>query len=231
MNLHTHYNDWFINKLIQVATLHCQASNIRTPLVPDMFEDHFKTHLFFITMTLRPAYSIYDRNNTNEINYKLLDKEFNNYYKQVCRNVIPAGWKRKKAEQPFTIYALDAEGSKGGSVDWSHGQNVHVHGLMLFHPNTLENWKRLNPNSIIPHSSRIDDVLAVAYDPKKGTARNLVGYCTKAIRPASDQDCFYNFLPADKNGTRLERGLRNRANTFMQVQSQSNPMANGAAAF
>ena len=200
--MNKHYNEWFMDQLIETTILHCKAGDLKAPLVPTMFDEHFKTHLYFITVTFTPVHKNSDLHIIYGYDHEICNKDFQDYYKQICRNVIQSGWKRKKAEQPFTIYALDAEGSKAGSIDWTSAQNVHVHGLMLFHPNTIGHWKRLDPNSIIPESSRIDDVLAVAYDPEKASFENLVSYCTKAIRPTSDQHNLFDILPNGKNSTR-----------------------------
>lgn len=147
-----------------------------------------------------------------------LHKVFRSIYLDLCRALLGRHFARKKHLQPLAVTFYDVEGTKRGSLAAFDNPSVpHIHGLVVFHPATIEAfedkavafakqkqdliWKR--PGKGILHLRPCDG------DP--GSIEGVAGYIAKLATMASkaDYDSFRVYpedIPFDVFQKRAARG-------------------------
>jgi DNA invertase Pin-like site-specific DNA recombinase len=94
-----------------------------------------------------------------------------------------------------TFLALDADGSRVTNIDWTISTNVHVHALMLFHPQAPAPSDLHELEDFRICDRRIDVVELDRFDPAKGSLLDLASYCTKGIRGGDVEGISFDMLP------------------------------------
>lgn len=164
------------------------------------FNAYMEKHLFFVTMTFNMAFS------SNPHNAKRCMDSFRGIYVGLIKSLLGSHYSRKLPLQPLTFYCVDNENSRYGIVDLVHGKNLHVHALMLLHPQTMKSWELVDHGKLRASNSTIDRLSFSPYDPAQGSIMNLVSYVSKATK-IFDQGINQDFLP--KNLTQKISGMEN----------------------
>jgi hypothetical protein len=151
-------------------------------------------------MTCRPTSGQRSGQHTIGQGSAAVRKAFQNWYCKVCRSIIGNSWQRNMPQQPLTLFALDADGSRNFRVNWSMATNIHVHGLMLFHPDSPAPTDLEDLEELGSRVSNIDAVQLWRFDPDKGTLYDLATYCTKSVRSFTQDHDLYDFLPTNMKG-------------------------------
>lgn len=143
-------------------------------------------HLFFATITFKMSGS----RSADSCKYA-----FRGCHHRLLRELVGNRHQRKHWLHPFIFYALDDEGSKVGSVNLQQGKNLHIHALILIHPDTVKNWELVNWPRVQGNPEIIDNIKILPFDPMKKSLPGLLSYVTKGLKPKSDNEIYWDFYP------------------------------------
>jgi hypothetical protein len=186
---------WFTNRIKFEAETFCKLTN--AGIGP---EEYLKQNLLFVTMTCRPASGQRSGQHTIGRGPAAVRRAFQSWYCKVCRSIIGNSWQRQMPQQPLTLFVLDADGSRNFRVSWSTATNIHVHGLMLFHPNAPAPSDLAELEQLGSRVSNVDAVQLRRFDPDKCSLYKLTTYCTKSVRSISQDHDLFDFLPPNMKG-------------------------------
>jgi hypothetical protein len=186
---------WFAKRVTDETETFCKLTN--ADIGP---EEYLKRNLLFVTMTCRPTFGQLNGQDSRGYGPAAVRGAFQGWYCKVCQSIIGNSWQRKMPIQPLTFLALDADGSRVINIDWTISTNVHVHALMLFHPQAPAPSDLHELEDLRICDRRIDVVELDRFDPAKGSLLDLASYCTKGIRGGDVEGISFDMLPIRLEG-------------------------------
>lgn len=104
-------------------------------------EESLVNHLFMITVTYERSCLCVGSNLNNHI--ARINDIYIRLHNKISQDLIDGNISRKKHLQPYTWVFVDGATTRsGGNYSNSRaGENTHHHGIMLFHPNIVDNFK------------------------------------------------------------------------------------------
>ena len=198
---------------------HCRITNNTTASETD-FAAFSESYLFFMTMTFSKAHS------TSNSNTDLYMNSFRKTYYQMVREVLGVRFREELHYQPLTFICLDSDGSRYFSFGLNSAQNLHIHALVLVHPDKLEAFTALDMERFRSNSQLIDSIQIAKFDPRHSRVERLISYITKATQPNRDTGIFWDFLPPN-----LEKrfAAQERINRLLNFKAANMSGENSAA--
>ncbi|MDM9647116.1 hypothetical protein [Rhizobium sp. S163] len=154
---------------------------------PAIVEHHISKHLYFFTAHLK--YKMLP-NSSSKQEYAM--NAFRKYYIEMQRELIEHS--RQTVMQPLTYVAYDVEGSRYNSpaID---AQIPHLHGLMLLHPKTRDNFVRALEAKMLTKNSD-GSIEKVTFEAHRGGLEDLSRIVDYTIKHSTTlQGNNYNFQP------------------------------------
>ena len=184
------------------------------------FEEFIAKHLFFATVT----FSLSQGHSARSVDSCLYSFRGLNY--RLVRQLIGSHSARKTHLHPFIFFSLDDEGSRHGSVNLAQGNRLHIHALVMVHPDTMDKWNNLNWPTIQGDPAVIDSLRIEAFDASKASLPQLTSYISKALWPERDNDIYYDFYPEDqakRRSTQVSKMKAFASSSQLQIQKEEEP--------
>lgn len=150
---------------------------------------YYERHLYLVTMHFQPGLGAARDSRSPVRNGHLFDQIYKGWYLSVCEKLLGPKFRKKPVRQPFSMAFLDVEGSRHHRAA-SAFQNPHIHALILAHPTSADEFRRLAKDGILTMSEdpRISSIDILPFRDQGRSASPMMSYAAKYARDTIGSD-------------------------------------------
>lgn len=150
---------------------------------------YYERHLYLVTMHFKRGLGTARDSRSPVRNGYLFDSIYKGWYLSLCRHLLGSKFHKKPIRQPFSMAFLDVEGTRHHRAA-SAFQNPHIHALVLAHPTSADEFRRLAKGGILTMSEdpRISSIDILPFRDQGRSASRIMSYAAKYARDTIGSD-------------------------------------------
>jgi len=150
---------------------------------------YYERHLYLLTMHFKRGLGTARDSRSPVRNGYLFDSIYKDWYLSLCRHLLGPKFLKNPVRQPFSMAFLDVEGSRHHRAA-SAFQNPHIHALILAHPTSADEFRRLAKGGILKMSDdpRISSIDILPFRDQGRSASPMMSYAAKYARDTIGSD-------------------------------------------